>query len=80
MPRAPEGVIACAGAHVGHVDILVEINHVLALRMHLHQHLVLPHHLYSRELAIIYYHIELMTGITSATYIKTLVLTQLGDV
>ena len=80
MPRAPACVIASGGAHVSHVDVLVKVDHVLALRMHLHQHLVLPHHLYSRELAIIYYHIELMTGITSATYIKTLVLTQLGDV
>ena len=79
-PWAPRGVLTCGGAHISHVDVLVQVNHVLALGMHLHQHLVLSHHLYSRKLAVIYRCSELVAIIASARYIKTMVLAQVGEV
>jgi len=34
---------AQVGLDIGDIDILVEVDHVLALWIHLHQHLVLTH-------------------------------------
>ena len=79
-PQAPRGVSAGGGAHISHVDALIQVNHILALRMHLHQHLVLPHHLYSLGLGVMYRQSELVASITSARYVKALVPAQQGNV
>ena len=52
-PRLPE-------PHICHVDVFVQVHHILALWMHLDQDLVLPHDLQCRALQSLC--VEIMLG------------------